>query len=747
MKKIILLIILLLPFYVYAEDSCSQDDIQIESIVLDSTQGNIEQTSKPNTDNNSINLGLKANVIDDNATYKVVIKNISNQDYVFDKSSLSTDYLNYDITYEDNSDIVKAGESKTIYLKVHYATKPSTESLSNGVVTTQPKVTFNLQKEEEVKTIIEEVVNAITNPNTNDKVLIYLGILVISLITTIVLLRKYKKAKLTTMLIITFLITTQIVKAVCTCTLNVNTELEIDAKEAIFLPGQEVNVKMKQLAGDDTSQSDNPQFLGNQTITYFKYSEAAPSEENKTVEHIVSTPESGYPIYMWFDNGTIYWWSEDKTPSLNENSSYMFSYLKKLNNTDGLINIDASNTKQMQSFLYYTMIEDVDSLSKWNTSNLLNMNTTFAINDNLTSLEGLSYWDTSNVEDMTLSFSSNKSLTTLAGLENWNTSKVTTIAGAFYNTSIKNFTALKKWDTSQVQNLSLTFAYNDVVESLEGIEDWDTSNVNTLESTFYSNDLLSDISALAKWDTSKVKSLKMTFGDNKSLISLISLKDWDTSSVQNMEYVFSRDSSLTSLEGLEDWNVSNVTNLASAFLNSNYIESLEPLKKWDTSNITNFTSTFQNLVTITSLNGLEDWNMSNAQTLTIMFHNCSKLTDASALKNWDVSNVVDFSYMFSISNAVLTTEKYSALPELDLSNWNMSSAKRYNYFLESLRYVTSEFTIRSTNITNFASMLEDCANEGGQVTVNYTADTEDIVDQMIATKSANGNIVKGVLKE
>ena len=111
----IFLILLLIPFIALAEDTCNQDDIKIESIVLDSTNGNIEETSNPNADNNQVNLGLKMNVIDDSITYKIVITNTSNQDYTFDKNSLSTDYINYDITYEDNSDIVKAGESKTIY--------------------------------------------------------------------------------------------------------------------------------------------------------------------------------------------------------------------------------------------------------------------------------------------------------------------------------------------------------------------------------------------------------------------------------------------------------------------------------------------------------------------------------------------------------------------------------------------------------------------------------------------------------
>ena len=172
MRKILLFIVLLFPFFVLAEDTCNQDDIKIESIVLDSTNGNIEETSNPNADNNQVNLGLKMNVIDDSITYKLVITNTSNQDYTFDKNSLSTDYVNYNITYEDNTNLVKAGESKVIFLTVNYSNKPSIDKLNNGLLVDNPKVSFNLQKEE-AQTVIEEVAKAIVNPDTKDVIGIF----------------------------------------------------------------------------------------------------------------------------------------------------------------------------------------------------------------------------------------------------------------------------------------------------------------------------------------------------------------------------------------------------------------------------------------------------------------------------------------------------------------------------------------------------------------------------------------------
>ena len=306
MKKIMFYICLLfMPFFVFAEDTCNQDDIKIESIVLDSTSGNIEETSNPNTDNNQVNLGLKMNVIDDSITYKIVITNTSNQDYTFDKNSLSTDYVNYAITYEDGSDIVKAGESKVIFLTVNYSNKPSIDKLNNGLLVDNPKVTFNLQKEE-AQNVIEEVAKAIVNPDTKDVIGIFLLILIISLVITIILLRRSKRVKYITLLILAILLTSNIVKALCTCTLDINTSLEIDAKEAVFLPGREFVNKIKLLAGTDTSTSSNAYATKDTAIKNIRYSEIEPIESNKDEENIVSTNDSPYPIYMWFDHGTIY---------------------------------------------------------------------------------------------------------------------------------------------------------------------------------------------------------------------------------------------------------------------------------------------------------------------------------------------------------------------------------------------------------------------------------------------------------
>ena len=148
-KKLIvyfIFIIFLMPFAVNAE-VCQKDDIKINSIEMVETRGNVEEISNPTNDNNQVNLNLKMNVIDDNITYKVVLKNTSSNDYVFDKNQIEKNYINYEINYDDESNIIKSGEEKAIYLKLKYSNKPQIDQLSNGVLTEVNQISINLINE------------------------------------------------------------------------------------------------------------------------------------------------------------------------------------------------------------------------------------------------------------------------------------------------------------------------------------------------------------------------------------------------------------------------------------------------------------------------------------------------------------------------------------------------------------------------------------------------------------------------
>ena len=86
---------------------------------------------------------------------------------------------------------------------------------------------------------------------------------------------------------------------------------------------------------------------------------------------------------------------------------------------------------------------------------------------------------------------------------------------------------------------------------------------------------------------------------------------------------------------------------------------------------------------------------------------------------------------------------------LDLSVLDTSNVTDKSYMFYQTGYNNTDF-VTSINITNpstnvYNLMFRDVATKGNsKITVNYTTETSDLVDKMIATKSSSSNVVKGV---
>ena len=523
-KKLIVYFVFFLLLYPYAINAeiCKQDDIKIEKVELTEIKGNAEETSESNNENNQINVNAKMNVIGDSITYKVTIKNTSNSDYIFDQTQITKDYINYDISYEDDSNIVKAGEEKIIYLRLNYQEKPQIENLSNGVFTSNNQVSFNLINES--GSIIDEIIN----PETRNKTIISLLIITISIGTILIIKKKIKTP--TIIIIISLILIPQIVKAVCTCTLDIHLNLEIDAKEATFLPGREVNIKMKELAGDDTSTNPTGYNFEDNNITSVKYSETEPIESERQEKNIVSTADSGYPIYMWYENNTIYWWSEDKTPSLNEDASVMFFEVTNLNDISGVQNFDSSTTKTFLYLFGYCNLTSIRDLSLWNVSKAYNFFGIFRKNSNLESLDGLENWDVSNAVNMNGLFADCTSLTDISSIANWDTSNVVNMSSIFVSCPfLSDINSVANWNLSNVLSTTGMFGYCNSLTDLTPLKNWNVSNVTDMTSMFKACYSLESLNGLENWDVAKVMSYKQMFAGNNNLHDVSYINNWNIS--------------------------------------------------------------------------------------------------------------------------------------------------------------------------------------------------------------------------
>jgi len=103
------------------------------------------------------------------------------------------------------------------------------------------------------------------------------------------------------------------------------------------------------------------------------------------------------------------------------------------------------------------------------------------------SIEGLDHFDTSNVTDMGSMFAQIGNLESL-DLSGWDTSNVANMGGMFTQTgSLKNLD-LSGWDTSNVTNMSTMFQMTFNLRSLD-LSSFDTSNVTDMGNMFYASNL------------------------------------------------------------------------------------------------------------------------------------------------------------------------------------------------------------------------------------------------------------------
>ena len=674
MKKykylVFLLLVLFLPFSVYAE-TCDSSSIKLESIEPCSIIGNVEEVSPATINGKQINLDLKLYDPGDSIVYNLKVKNDSNEDFYFDEQSLklNTDYLEYEFIYDDNSNIVSAGEEKNIKLRVNYKNKVPAELLVNDSFKDTNTMTVNLANRD-----------IFINPKTGNLIIKCLLVILFLMIFSFMTIRS-KKIKFYMLIIIGIIFTPMIVNALCKCDIKVDSKIEIDGKEAYFLTGSEVNIKMKELAGVDTSVGGMNEYAMDENIISIIESKSEPSEFNKNIENTVSKDDSPYPIYMWYEDGTIYWWSEDKSPNLNENSRHLFFRFENLSNIDDISSFDSTNVTNFEGlFTLSHSITNVDALRNWNTPNLVNMNYMFNDCSGLLNVNGINNWDVSkvktirqfitgaiNIEEVDFSnwhTDSLEDLTNFAGMwtnqgmttldsklkriklsENFNTSKVTSFAITFVNLPLlEDYSFLKYIDTSNAENIQGMFQNNYNLKNTHYIKDWNVKKVTNMKQLFYGCRSLEEAD-FSKWETPNLTNMANMFGmweahgeayfDGKLKRVILSDK-FDTSKVTDMNGLFANNRNIEDYSFLRYFNTSSVTNMKKMFAVNVNLTDLEPLKNWDVSNVTSFEQMFLSDRNINNMSEINNWNISSSANFNNMFENVQSHPEFTSVSGtWD----------------------------------------------------------------------------------------------------------------
>ena len=321
-----------------------------------------------------------------------------------------------------------------------------------------------------------------------------------------------------------------------------------------LLPGSQFNVAIKKLSGQT---GDNTVYDDNTVITKIIQTWSIPLW---VTTWILSIANSIYPIYAWYDNWTIYYYTEAEIIYMNQHSNDMFRDCKNLT--------------------------DISPLSNWNTNNLKDISDIFEWCSSLTDISPLNNWNTSNVTDMMGIFYGCSSLTDISPLSNWNTSNVTDIAHMFYGcSSLTDISPLSNWNTNNVTDMDEIFENCINLTNISALSNWDISNVVDMEGMFYGCSSLTDISPLSNWNTSNVTNMGWgMFEWCSSLTDISPLSNWDTSNVTNMTEMFERCTSLTDVSALNNWHTNNVKYMWAMFRDCKKLKTLN-LSNWNTSNV------------------------------------------------------------------------------------------------------------------------------------------------------------------
>lgn len=161
----IIICIILLPFTVYAKE-CDLKDIMITSIDLEEKTDNVVEKESPKIDGENIILNLSMSEVGDKIKYKAVIHNASNEDLELDKNSftINSNYIDYNISFEDNSNIVKSNLSKVVYLNIEYKKEIEIDKFSSGSYVENQIMVVNLVNKNDINEL-----EKLTNPKTGFK--------------------------------------------------------------------------------------------------------------------------------------------------------------------------------------------------------------------------------------------------------------------------------------------------------------------------------------------------------------------------------------------------------------------------------------------------------------------------------------------------------------------------------------------------------------------------------------------------
>ena len=648
----IFLFILFIPFVVNAEN-CKTNSIKIKSISMKSKSKNTEELSKVTIENNKINLNLKMYDVGDFIEYKLVLDNISDEVYYFDKDSFNIDsnYFDYEIIYRDDSSRIEPNSKNIVYLKIVYKKEVENPKFLSGIYLDKKNISFNMSN-----------LNPIfVNPLTmNNKLLLFIILFIVFF--TIIYLNKNDKLKYNIIMLLIVFLPIQVF-AICRTKIEINSNITIGkvTPNPCTYDGELVQ----------GAEYTNGQYT-------YRYMQEGSSDEWKDIDN------DGWGVVLTNKDST-----EDVTTKL-------------------CTSINKKAIVSMSSMFYGSKTSKID-LSSFDTSNVVNMSGMFNSCTNINKLN-LRNFDTSKVSNMVTMFYSATSLeeVNLDGFDLTSSTSGSNILGAMFSgaNNLKRV-SMKNWKIPETFTNAIGCRASSLCsESLEYIDvtDWDLSNTKNLNGLF-GNLYAKEINGLETWDTQNIADMGNMFGAAKNLKSL-NLSNFNTSKVTNMAAMFSGATSLeeVKLDGFDLTSSTSGSNIGGMFSGANNLKRVS-MKNWKIpETFTNAIGCRASSLCSESLEYIDvtDWNLSKTKNLNGLFGNLYA-KEIKGLETWDTQNITDMGNMFGIAKNL----KSFNLSSFDTSNVTNMSAMFFGD--ESIKELDlSNFNTKK--VTSFGGMFSGCTN-------------------------------------
>lgn len=772
-KALLIIIILFVPIFIKAA-TCDVEKISIDSISVEKSIGGTFEKSDATISGNKINLDLSMNNVGDSITYKIAVRNDSNEDFELDDSSMekASDYIEYSFNNSD-SVTVKANSTKVVLLKVEYKNPIPASVLVGDTYNENEDLLLSL--------------STLTNPKTGDTRVILISIALVFSVILFIILKKGSKASLLSILVLLIIIPL-VINAACKVEIEISSNVEIK-KIAEFDIGSVVNKKIKILAGwvdhgpgayiNDKEEpkvlrvnSDDDEEGDGFVIKSFKRSQTLPDDikalvdeelndinntdvsqevnqrieeiknNNQIIDYVHIKEEDGVKIFcanfeeeeMCADESDIEMTvrqSENQIMIIVENNEYTY-----------LVYDDETN-----SFNIWTEEEYKDVLARKIISGSKDI-----MSKNILSSEDSNYiiygwYDKVAKEiyyycekelvylnsDSSEMFSGIRNLKSVPGLLEADASRVENMSRMFYSSGIFN-TDLSSLNLSNVTDMSEMFyglsCHSSTPNGVLNLSNLNVSNVKNMRQMFmYVGSGCESLTInLSNWDTSSVTDMSgmFSYAYREIPTANIDLTNLNVSNVKNMKSMFERfgEYSTNVQINLSNFNSSSVTDMSQMFANvGSYSKTVNlNLSGMNTSNVTNMASMFSSLGPSGGNNDaavlnvdISSWNTSKVEDMSHMFDSAGryvKNVSITGLSNFRTSNVKDMNHMFNQFGESIPSFS------LDISSWDTSKVENMSTMFRNAgnKSTSFELDLSNWNTSKVTTMAEMFAYTGQNAT-------------------------------